>query len=171
MVRKRRSNGKFAHLKNNLIPIMLTAIAVSILVLLLNYLNFDLHYGNGSSAIIFASFGVSAYLLFVLPRSRTSKISGFVKSYIFAMIAGLLGFYMLGFVPVYVVAGIVVFLVSVMISVGNAFHPPAIGISLAFVLFRIGVYGAFIVIFGMLILLFLRLVLEKSIYTAEKNIV
>jgi CBS-domain-containing membrane protein len=171
MTRKRNANSRIAvHLKNSIIPIILTALTVSILVLLLEYLNFDLHYGNGSSVIIFASFGVSAYLLFMLPRSRVSKIRGFVKSYIFAIIAGILGFYMLGFLPIYVVAGIVVFLVSVMISIGNALHPPAVGISLAFVFFSIGVDGIAVVLLGMLILLFLRLVLERFIYTVEKDI-
>ncbi len=171
MARERNANSKIAvHLKNSVIPIILTALIVSILVLLLEYLNFDLHYGNGSSVIIFASFGVSAYLLFVLPRSKISKISSFVKSYIFGIIAGLLGFYMLGFLPVYIVAGIVIFLVSVMISVGKALHPPGIGISLAFVFFRIGVYGIIVVIFAMLVLLSLRLALEKFIYTTENDI-
>ncbi|MDE1870773.1 MAG: HPP family protein [Candidatus Micrarchaeota archaeon] len=158
-------------LKNKVIPATLTALAVSILTLILYYLNFDLSYGSGSSAILFASFGTSAFVLFMMPKSKAAKIGSFVKAYIFGALLGLSGFYMLYALPLYVVAGIVIFFFSLVMYIGGAEHPPAIGIAMAFVLFRIDIYGVLVVAAGVVILLFLRMVLEKFMYIVEKDII
>lgn len=165
---KKYQSGK--SLKDRVMPAVLTALATSILMYLLYTVNFDLLYGVGASAIIFASFGSSAFLLFMMPRIGSSRVSSFVRSYIMAAIIGEAGFYASFFMPVYVIAGIVVFALSMLMYATSSLHPPAIAIALAFVLYRIGVYGILIVALGVVILIFLRKVLERFVYIIERNI-
>lgn len=168
---KTRHSANRILLKNKIVPALLAAVAISILTFVLYYFNFDVLYGKGASAVLFASFGSSAFILFMMPRSHSAKIARFVKSYTIAAIAGILGFYLLDLMPLYVVAGIVVFALSITMYAVDAAHAPAVGIALAFVLYRMGTDGVIIVILGVAILLFLRLVLERFVYIVENDVV
>lgn len=170
-MKKARHKKKEVLLKNKVIPAVLTALSVSILTLILYYVNFDISYGSGSSAILFASFGTSAFVLFMMPMSKAAKLDSFVKAYALGTILGLVGFYLLAIFPLYIVAGIIIFLFSLTMYITGAEHPPAIGIAMAFVLFRIDIYGVLIVAAGVAILLFLRVVLERFVYIVEKDII
>ncbi len=157
-------------LNNRIIPAVLAALAVSILIFILYYVNFDVLYGIGASAVLFASFGASAFILFLTPRAKSARLKSFVESYVVGAFIGALGFYLSAILPLYVVAGIIVFLLSSLMIVADAPHPPAIGIALAFVLYKIDVYGIFIVILGLVILLFLRVVLERFVFVVERDV-
>lgn len=167
---KKNKHEKEVLLKNRVIPALLTALTVSILTYILYSVNFDISHGAGSSAILFASFGTSAFVLFMMPKSKAAAISKFVKIYILGTILGVLGFFMLDFLPLYIVAGFIIFLLSILVYVTKSEHPPGVGIALAFVLFRIDIYGVLIVALAVVILLFLRVVLEKFVYIVEKDI-
>lgn len=169
---ERNKYGRNVLVKNKIVPAILTAIAVSVLVYVLYHINFDVLYGHGASAILFASFGSSAFLLFMTPRSKSARVSAFVKSYLLSALIGAFGFYSIPFMPLYVIAGIVVFAVSMLMYVLDIMHPPAVGIAVAFILYRIsGFYGVLIVLIGIAIFVFIRLVLERFVFVAEKDII
>lgn len=169
--RIRKRKGSRPLLKTRIIPALLTALAVSILTFVLYHVGSSLSHITGSSAILFASFGASAFILFMMPRAKTARMGSFVKAYVMGTILGVIGFYMLSFIPFYLVVGIIIFVLTLAMYVANAEHPPAIGILLAFVLFKIDIYGVIIVVLGIVILLFLRVILERFVYIVEKDVV
>ncbi len=158
-------------LKNKVTPAVLAALAIVILTYVLYYLGFDLQYGIGSSAILFASFGSSAFVLFLMPRSKAAAIDAFVKSYLLAAALGLVGFYMLGILPLYLVSGIILLALALMMYMSSAEHPPAVGIAMAFILYKIDIYGVLVVALGVVVLIFLRFVLERFVYILEKDLI
>jgi CBS-domain-containing membrane protein len=168
---KKRKTGNETLIKNRIIPAVLTALTVSVLIFVLYYVNFDLSYGTGSSAILFASFGTSAFVMFMMPRSKAATISKFVKSYALATILGIFGFFLLDFLPLYVVAGLVIFLLALLMYMTRSEHPPGVGIAMAFVLYRIDIYGVLIVALAVVILLFLRIALERFVYIVETDVI
>lgn len=167
--RKKRKCDSLAT-RNVLIPALLTALSVSILVYLLALASFDLKFGAGSSAILFASFGSSAFILFMMPRSSSARLSKFAKSYIIAGIIGASGYLLLKVIPLYVVAGIVILLTAIVMDATHSRHPPAVGIALAFVLYRINLNGVIIVALGVLLLIILRAFLERFVFMLEEEI-
>lgn len=171
MMKRASRRRRYATLKSKAIPGILAALATSILIFILYYVNFDISYGAGASAIIFASFGASAFILFMTPRARSARVGSFIKSYVLAAVLGIAGLYAVSFIPFYVAAGVVVFLLSMLMYATDSDHPPAIGIALAFILYRIDIVGALLVIIGVALLLFLRLVLEKFVYLVEEDVV
>lgn len=173
MPRNKRKKGKQSKevlLKNRIIPALLTALSVSILTFVLYSVNFDISHGPGSSAILFASFGTSAFVLFMMPRSKAASINKFVKSYVVSTILGVVGFFMLDVFPLYIVAGIIIFFLALLLFLTSSEHPPAVGIAMAFVLFRVDLYGVLIVALAVVTLLFLRIVLERFVYIVEKDL-
>lgn len=169
--KKAHKREKDVLIKNRIIPALLTALSVSILTFILYSVNFDISHGAGSSAILFASFGTSAFVLFMMPRSKAATISKFVKSYVISTLLGVVGFFLLDLLPLYVVAGIVIFFLAILLFITRSEHPPSVGIAMAFVLFRVDLFGVLIVALAVVILLFLRIVLEKSVYIMEKDII
>ena len=168
---KRRYKKHEIALKNKVTPAILAALSTAILTYVLYYVNFDLSYGQGASAILFASFGSSAFILFMTPRSKSAKISRFVKSYALAAILGALGLYLVYVMPLFAAVGIIVLILSLLMYALDSSHPPAVGIALAFVLYRMEIYGVLIVILGVMLLLFLRIVLERFVYIIEEDVV
>lgn len=169
---RRKGRGRYWEgvVRNRATPAALTALSVSILMYVLYYVNFDVLYGTGASAIIFASFGSSAFVLFMMPKSRSARVGSFVRSYVMGAAVGEAGFYLSLVAPLYVSAGVVVLAMSLLMYAADSLHPPAIAIALAFVLFRIDAYGVLIVVMGAAILIFLRVVLERFVYMIEKDI-
>ncbi len=163
-------NKKIVRLKRRILPALLAGITLSILVLLLNYFNIDLRYGFGISAIIFTSFASSIFIMFIIPNSRAAQYSKFVKSYIFAAIVGYLGGFAINILPLYVVSGIVLFVLILLLIITSSEHPPAAAIAFAFVLYHIGFVGIILIVVGIIIVLILRFVLEKSIFEVEMDL-
>ncbi len=157
-------------LKRRLIPAALAGATLAILVLLLEYFRIDLLYGVGTSAIIFTSFASSIFIMFIMPNSRAAKASKFVKSYLLAAIVGYIGGFATSILPLFVVAGIVVFVLIVLMILTYSEHPPAAAIAFAFVLSHIGIAGIAIIVIGIAIILLLRFILEKSIFELERKI-
>ena len=157
-------------LKFRLIPAILAGLNLAILVFFLQYFNIDKAYGLGTSAVIFTSFASSIYIMFITPNSRAAKNSKFVKSYAIAGVVGSLGGLGLAIMPLYAVAALVIFFVSVLMIITKSEHPPAAAIAFAFVLFRIGYIGIIIIASGVVIVIALRYILEKTMFEVEREV-
>ncbi|ASI13615.1 multipass membrane protein [Candidatus Mancarchaeum acidiphilum] len=168
--RARRKENSSKRLKRRLTPAVLAGATLAILVLLLEYFRIDLLYGIGTSAIIFTSFASSIFIMFITPNSRAAKAGKFVKSYLLAAIVGYIGGFATIILPLFVVAGIVIFVLIVLMILTYSEHPPAAAIAFAFVLSHIGLAGIAIIIIGIAIVLALRFFLEKSIFEFERKI-
>lgn len=155
-------------LKKIVIPAFFTAFAAAVLVLALKYFNFNIRYGTGSSEIVFASFGSSLFLLFMAPKSKTASVRRFVKSYLIGGVIGVAGSAMLSYLPLFLVAFIIIFVASIVLFVADSVHPPAIAIAFAFVLFRIDVYGMVIVASTAFLIVLLKLFFDRFVYPFEK---
>ncbi|MCL4373888.1 MAG: HPP family protein [Candidatus Marsarchaeota archaeon] len=166
--RKRERSSK--RLKRRLIPAVLAGVTLAILVFLLGYFRIDLLYGIGTSAIIFTSFASSIFIMYIMPNSRAAKSSKFLKSYLLAAIVGYMGGLTTSILPLFVIAGIVIFVLIVLLILTYSEHPPAAAIAFAFVLFHVGVAGIAIIIAGIATILFFRFVLEKIIFELERDI-
>lgn len=59
-------------------------------------------------------------------------------------------------------AGIVIFIVSFLLFETDSEHPPAIGIAVAFMLFKIPIYGILTLIAGMFILVIAKYIMQKA---------
>ena len=156
-------------LKHRIVPAILAGLALSLLVFLLEYFKIDKAYGLGTSAVIFTSFASSIYIMFITPNARAARNSKFVKSYALAGIVGSLGGLGLAVMPLYSVAALVIFSVSVLMIITKSEHPPAAAIAFAFVLFRIGGIGIIIIASGVIIVVALRYLLEKTTFEIERE--
>ena len=161
---------KKVHLNNVVVPAALASLSLVVLIAVLNYLNFDLEHGIGASAIIFASFAGSAFLLFMVPRSHTASIRRFVKSYVIGAAFGSLGFLMLPSIGIYYTSAVVLFLASIVMVLTDSMHPPAISLIFAYVLYDVGLLGNVLVIAGVVLLVVIRVFLERAIFIIEKDI-
>ncbi|MCL4371711.1 HPP family protein [Candidatus Marsarchaeota archaeon] len=157
-------------LKYRVVPSIFAGVALGVLVFMLKYFEIDKAYGLGTSAVIFTSFASSIYIMFIMPNSRASHNSKFVKSYVIAGIVGTLGGLGLAYVPLYAIAAIVMFTVSVLMIVTKSEHPPAAAIAFAFVLFHVGIIGIIIIASGVALVVLLRFVLEKSMFEIEREV-
>ena len=155
-------------LKKIVIPAFFTAFAAAVLILALKYLDFSIRYGTGSSEIVFASFGSSLFLLFMAPKSKTASVRRFVKSYLLGGVIGVAGSTMLSYLPLFLVAFIIIFVASIVLFISDSVHPPAIAIAFAFVLFRIDVYGMVIVASTTFLIVLLKLFFDRFVYPFEK---
>jgi CBS-domain-containing membrane protein len=164
-----RRHGK--NIRNKVIPAIVTALSLVIIVVVMGYLNFDLRYGLGASGIVFASFGGSAFALFMLPYSRTANVKRFVKSYIIGGILGYIGYIIVPYIGLAAATGAVVLVVSLLLVATGSEHPPALGIAFAFVLYRVDYIGIVVVMVAVLVLSFMRLIMLKYVYVIEKDTV
>lgn len=155
-------------LTHRIIPALLAGLTLALLVFVLEYFNVDRAYGLGTSAVIFTSFASSIFIMFLMPNSRSAGNSKFVKSYAIAAATGFLGSLLLRYVPLFVVAALVIFFVSILMIITKSEHPPAAAIAFAFVLFNVGTLGIVIIASGVLIVVALRYLLEKSVYEIER---
>ncbi|MCL4398410.1 MAG: HPP family protein [Candidatus Parvarchaeota archaeon] len=147
---------------NILIPLLITSFVIVLLIFILNRVNFDIREISGASALIFTSFASSAFILFLMPYSKAAKRTRFVKSYIIAGVFGYTGFFLSRFVNFYIMAGIIIFVVSLLLFETDSEHPPAIGIAVAFMIFKIPIYGILTLIAGIFILVAARYIMQKA---------
>lgn len=154
-------------IRNGLLPALMAAISIVVIMYVIKYFNFDFLYGNGSSEIIFASFASSAFILFMMPRSRSAQPSKFLKSYFIAAGMGYLGFILIPFVPEYLLFTLILFFGILLLIATRSEHAPAMAILFAFLLFRVGPLGVIVIIVSAFLLLFLRIGMENSVYMLE----
>ena len=158
-------------LRHRLVPAFLAGITIALLVFMLQYFNIDKAYGLGTSAVIFTSFASSIYIMFIIPNSRAARNSKFVKSYALAGITGYIGGLGLAWLPLYVVAAMVIFFLIMLMILTKSEHPPAAAIAFAFVLFHVGYLGIIIIVSGVILVVVMRYILEKSIFGIEREMV
>jgi hypothetical protein len=147
---------------NILIPLIATSFVVVFLIFILHEINFDIREISGASALIFTSFASSAFILFLMPYSKAAKKTRFIKSYLIAGFFGYIGLFLSRFINFYIMAGIVIFIVSFLLFETDSEHPPAIGIAVAFMLFKIPIYGILTLIAGMFILVIAKYIMQKA---------
>lgn len=148
--------------RNNIfIPLIVTSFVVVLLIFILHEINFDIREINGASALIFTSFASSAFILFLMPYSKAAKKTRFLKSYLIAGFFGYIGFLLSKVINFYLITGIVIFVVSFLLFETDSEHPPALGIAVAFLLFRIPIYGIMTLFGGMGILVFSKYILQR----------
>ncbi len=61
----------------------------------------------------------------------------------------------------YLSAGIIIFLVSFLLFETDSEHPPALGIAIAFLIFRISSAGILVLIVGIIILVLFKMLLQR----------
>ncbi len=166
-----RKQGFNSHraIQRKVIPGLLTALSLAVLIFLLHVFNIGLETGLGSSAVIFASFAASAFILFMMPHIKAAKPIRFVKSYIIGAILGYAGFLLTNIVGLYISIVIVIFVLVLLLVLFDAEHPPGAGIAFAFLLYHVGWTGIIVVVAGVLIMLFIRYILEKAVYVVEED--
>ncbi len=157
-------------IRNHVIPATLMALSLVVLVYILNYVNYDITVGIGASAIIFASFAGSAFLLFMVPRSRTASIPRFAKSYAISCVLGVIGYYVVGIAGIYATVALILFATAMLLVITDSEHPPAMSIAFAFVLFRVSYVGIITVVVAAAVMIAIRVFLEKAVYIIEEDI-
>ncbi|MCL4399395.1 HPP family protein [Candidatus Parvarchaeota archaeon] len=147
--------------ENIIIPLLTTSIVLVILIFTLDQINFGIRTAFGASALIFTSFASSAFIIFMMPYSKAAKTSRFVKSYVIAGIIGYIGFSASAYINFYLIAGLIIFFVSLLLFETDSEHPPALGIAMAFLLYRVPLTGILILFAGIAIMVLFRKLLKK----------
>ncbi len=131
------TSSKTYRLDKKPVAVVMLALSLVIIIYALTYTNFDIIHGRGASAIIFASFAGSGFVLFMAPNTRGGNIKRFVKSYIAAGVLGELGYFALPYLGIYIATALIIPATALVLEGTDSVHAPAI--SLAFVLSRINV--------------------------------
>jgi len=147
-----------------IVPALFTSLSVVILIAMFDYANYGLSHKAGASAILFASFASSAFLMFIFPESKTAKMARFVKSYIIGGVMGVAGFMLLPLIGTYLSVGIILFAMAIMLVWTDSVHPPAMGLALAFIIYNVGYTGIAIATVGVVMLI----IMKKFIDWVEK---
>lgn len=135
---------------------LFTSLSVVALLAMFDYANYDLSHREGASAILFASFASSAFLMFVAPESRAAKMSRFIKSYVIGGVMGAIGFTLLPFIGAYLSVGVILFATALILIWTDSMHPPAMGLTLAFIIYDVGYTGIAIAAIGVVMLVVMK---------------
>ncbi len=146
--------------KHILIPVLLTVAVLMVLIFVLELVNESFRYSTGS-AIVFASFAASAFILFMTPYARSSSVKRFVKSYVIAGIFGELGYLLTGIAGFYVASAFTLFFVALLLFETDSVHSPAMALAFAFVIYQVDYTGLFVIIIGVVLLSAIKLVIER----------
>lgn len=157
-------------INNVVIPAVLTTFSLVLLIWVLDYVNFDIRSSFGASAIIFASFGGSAFLLFMMPKSKTANIRRFVKSYVIAVVLGSIGYFLLQYIGIYYTSALVIFVASILLVITDSYHASAMSLLFAYLLYDVSYVGDIVVAIGVVLLLLIRLYLEKYVFILERDV-
>ncbi len=155
-MRRKARKGDVAAWKHKHTPYLAALIftfALVAIIYVLDYVNIGLEKGFGYSSIIFASFGASGFILFMMPGTYAARKDVFVRSYFIGGVIGYIGYVLIGILGFYASAAIVLLFVALLLHVTESEHPPAVALAFAFVLFNVGAVGIFIAIFGVFLLL------------------
>lgn len=169
-VTRKKPHGRYTGLSYTVLASLFMALSVVIIVAALDYTNFTLQHSIGASAIIFASFGGSGFVLFVASRKETANLARFVKGYALGTIFGIAGHYIAPVLGIYVSVGVVLFLLSIVLVITDNMHAPSVALALGFLLYDVGYAGAVIVALGMVMMVVIRILLgkvESSMYSGS----
>ncbi|WP_393972075.1 HPP family protein [Oxyplasma meridianum] len=145
-------------------------LTVALLIFLLNLAEHLLIISIDAKYLIFASFGSSAFLMYLMPESNSSKVSKFVKSYFAAGVIGLLCTFIVPYIGLFYSIAVVETAIAITLVGIEAKHPPAAAIGIVFLINRVGIYGIIIIIIGVATVSILTTVLKKAFYEAEKEV-
>jgi len=154
--------------KHILIPAIITTFVLVLLIFILNGVNSDLR-TSGYSAIIFTSFAASAFIMFMTPYARASDVKRFVLSYLLAGILGELGYLLTSIIGFYGALGLTLLLMALLLFETDNVHPPAMGVALAFVIFRVSYPGLIVLAFGIVVLSAIRMLMERAGINPSKS--
>jgi CBS-domain-containing membrane protein len=158
-----------APIRGSIIPSIMIGITVAVLAFIINIVKTHLLIGEGSRLVIFASFGSSAFILYMFPRSRHAKIYKFAGSYFVAAVAGIGGTLLIPAAGVYYTVAVVEMLISFIIVIAGLEHPPAVAIGIVFVIGRVGLYGLLVIVVGVAAVSLMKTILEKTVYKIEED--
>ncbi len=167
---KKKHEDRRSRLNNFIIPALLTSISLVLLLLIFKYANLDIKLGTGASAIIFASFGGSAFLLFMMPRAKAASIKRFAKSYIACAVLGTIGYVLIPLIGIYLTTGLMIFLASLLLVFTDSMHPPAIALLFSYILYDVGFAGDIVVAIGVVALILIRIYLERLVFIIEREV-
>lgn len=177
VIERMNKNQKYAksrRLKINrskkLVNSIAAGVTIGLIVLIMQFVHFDSTYGLGSSAIIYASVGASAFILFVMPKSRAAAKASVITSYIIAGFVGYFSYYSSAYIGLAAAAALAVGLTGIFMVLSNKEHPPAAGLALAFVLFKVGLAGVLLVILLGFLIVGIAYVLSIFIRDVEKEV-
>ncbi len=143
-------------LKEKLVPAFFAGVSIFIISFFLK-----ITIGN---AILFASLGASSVILAEFPDRRIAKLRVVLFSYLIAAITGYL-FYYLKNVPL--AAGLAIFTSISLMAITNNIHPPAGGLTLAFI-FQPRFLNELVTVFVSIV--FLLVLLKSIIYLYKKEL-
>ncbi|SMD31338.1 HPP family protein [Picrophilus oshimae] len=153
-------------IRNKMIPALFVGITIAITIFLLHYFyNLVIPIAR---FIIFGSFASSAFLLFMEPENKSSKLMTFIRSYIIAGIIGLIVSLLTYYINIYYSVTIVEFILALALVSLRAEHPPAMGIDLVYVIEKLNIYSIIFVVLGALIIASLDKILEKFVYIERR---
>jgi CBS-domain-containing membrane protein len=155
------------NIKQAVIPSILLGITLSIFSLLMYALKDYLVMLTDSKYLIFASFGSSAFIMYLMPKSPSAATSKFVKSYMAASLIGYGGLFLSDSMGVFASIAIVETLIAITLVGIRAEHPPAAAIGLVFTIYRVGFAGVLVIIVGIIVISLLTLLMKKTLRAAE----
>ena len=155
--------------KSAVIPSILLGITLSIFSALFFALRDYLIILVDAKYLIFASFGSTAFIMYLMPKSPSANISKFAKSYVAASLIGYAGLYISGYLGIFAAIAIVETFIAITMVALKAEHPPAAAIGLVFTINRVGVAGILLIIIGILTISGLTIILNKTVHVAEQE--
>ncbi len=158
------------YVKNTLIPSIFLGITISTVSVLLYVLRDDLIIVSGMKYLIFASFGSTAFIIYLMPSSPSARIDKFVKSYTIAAVIGLLGYYAYPTLGIFFDLAMVETLIGIALVSFKAMHPPAAAIGIVFAIGSVGPYGIVVIALGILTIVALKVVLDKIVLVTEEEL-
>ena len=161
------ASSKIQFVKSAVIPSILLGITLSIFSALFFALRDYLIILADAKYLIFASFGSTAFIMYLMPKSPSAKISKFAKSYVAASLIGYAGLYIAGYLGIFAAIAIVETFIAITMVALKAEHPPAAAIGLVFTINRVGAAGILLIIIGILTISGLTMVLKKTVHVAE----
>ena len=143
---------------------------VALLTFLLNLAEHVLIISLGAKFLIFASFGSSAFIMYMMPENDSARVSKFVKSYVAAGIIGFLCTFLVPYIGLFYAIAVVETAIGITLGGIGAKHPPAAAIGIVFLINRVGIYGILIIIVGVATISILTTILNKAFSEAKKEI-
>ena len=161
------ASSKIQFVKSAVIPSILLGITLSIFSALFFALRDYLIILADAKYLIFASFGSTAFIMYLMPKSPSAKISKFAKSYVAASLIGYAGLYIAGYLGIFAAIAIVETFIAITMVALKAEHPPAAAIGLVFTINRVGPAGILLIIIGIFTISGLTIILKKTLHAAE----
>ncbi len=158
------------YVKNTFVPSIFLGITISAVSVLLFILRNELVIVSDGKFLIFASFGSTAFIMYLMPSSPTAKIDKFVKSYAIASVIGLFGFYAYPVLGTFFDLAIVETLIALALVSLKAIHPPAAAIGIVFAIGKVGPYGIVVIMLGILTIIGLKIMLDRVVLVTEDEL-